>query len=349
MIKKFLLLKSLGVNFPVLQDWGYSFPRLVTVVVPQGEVQKATNIFKSYSFTMLDEFSKKEDIRKALVYTHSAFVVFPYKKSTRSDMVIDQLYALIQAGFVDGIPIQAIPILITDDFFVEDQAKKQFVVYADNGVYEHEISIDSIVPSAEQLPLVKDNIDMVTKESNSEEERVLLAACCFMYPVLKQRGEEKKLIKLFQEVRYLCAMEEEVRDLQGMDTLFLDVLNTWQEEILFHDVYELPFIDDAVMANKDEVIFYDEEYIFLSDKLFKMIVKPILHIVPLSRLKLSLKEEGILTTHKDTGTFTVKMPYVDDRCNKKRITMLRFLRRKLNRAGKLDIITTCRLRKNTEV
>ena len=349
MIKKFLLLKSLGVNFPVLQDWGYSFPRLVTVVVPQGEVQKATNIFKSYFFTMLDEFSKKEDIRKALVSTHSAFVIFPYKKSPRSDMVIDQLYALIQAGFVDGEPIQAIPTLITDDYLVEDQEKKQFIVYVDTEVPTHNIPIKCVVPGADQLPLVKDKIDMVTRRGNSEEEKVLLAACCFMYPILKQQGKEEEIEELFREAQRLCWMEEEVRDLQGMDDLFLDVFNAWQDKEQFHDVYELPFIDNVVMAGKDDVIFYDEEYIFLSDMLFKTIVKPVLHIVPLSRLKQSLKEEGILTTHKDTGTFTVKMPYVDDRGNKKRITMLRFLRRKLNRAGKLDIITTCRLRKNTEV
>lgn len=349
MEKKFLLIKSMGVNYPVLKDWGYIFPRLMTVVVPQGKMLKATDVFKSYSFTILDEFSKKEDVRKALLSTHSAFVIFPYKKSTRSDMVIDQLYALVQAGFVDGIPIQAMPILITEDFLVEDQEGKQFIVYADNGECEHTIPFESIVPSADQLPVVKDKIDIVIRNSNSEEEKVLLAACCFMYPIFKQQGEGEKIEELFHEVQRLCEMEEEVRDLQGVDILFLDTINSWQEENLFDDVYELPFIDDAVMENKDEIICYDEDYVFLSDKLFKEIVTPILHIVPLSQLKQSLKEEGILSTHSNTRTFTVKMSYVDNGCNKKRVTMLRFFRQKLKREGKLDIVTMCKLRKKMEV
>ena len=104
----------------------------------------------------------------------------------------------------------------------------------------------------------------------------------------------------------------------------------------------LPYLSEEDIQLMSQRVFYDKDYFFLKDRLFKEIICPLTGSTAVTSIMRRLSEEGTLAC-TSPPPFTVKMTYHTADESGKRVCMLRFRREKLQRCGDLDIIKKMKL------
>lgn len=339
-----MIVKALGVNFPVLRELGFYMQKIITLVVPRGETKNVISILSSYGCIKLDEFAKQKQIREAFCETHSAFIIFPYKYSQRCNKILDLVFSILKAGEVDGKILDALPIFITEDNVIQDNEDQMFLIYCEKEEFSQiKIPMENVVPEAKNLPLIEDKIKNYIIKAESKEEKILIAAICFLYPMIEEYQDYK--FEKFIEMAYeMVQVDEDVRDTQDLKEYFIESFLNWQQLNQFSGVYELHSYKKDISDKK--VILYDQDYLYISEEMFKRICKPILEIIPISVMKTYLKEEGILLTNNNSlKGYTVKISIRSkENGDITRVRRMKFDRAKLHRDGDMDIIDICKAR-----
>lgn len=339
------LLKALGLNFPVISDMGYYFSRVIMLVVAEGQTRYVMRLLSSYGCAKMDEFSKTRDIRQKFLDVHSAFVIFPYTCSSQSEKMLNVVSSLLKAGEIDTEPIQALPIFITEDEYIYDKENRLFLVYCDDDFTGMNIPLRTVVPQEKDLSLIGEKIRTNTTREQSIEERTLCAAACFLYPILLEMREENLFEELLELPERLCELDEDVRETDNVGEYFRKSLENWGKKKKFDEVFRLN--EEKVDLKKGTMILYDDEYLYMTEALFREIVEPILKIIPIRIMKASLKEQEILLTnnHSSRG-YTVKISLkIAGEEKLIRIRMMKFNRESLHKEGELEFIDTCLRRK----
>lgn len=143
----------------------------------------------------------------------------------------------------------------------------------------------------------------------------------------------------------MCVQDEEVRDTYDIGEAFMKELTEWQRQTNFHDVYEMKLMD-KLTSIEDDTMFYDEDFLYMPEKLFKQIAVSLLEYLPVNQLKRGLSECGVIVKEgSDSATYTVKIRIKAGDGGYERLRMLRMRREKLRPFGMLDFVDICNIKK----
>jgi len=315
-----LILKSLAANLPILQTRGYIFPRTLKVVVEPGMQYRTMDVLRNFSKQDSDNWTSEFHF---------------YSMNALPKDVFSKVEMEVQEG---------ISTVVTDNPIADDEEHNYFFVFLEERKYQLDYSIEEIVPNMKDLESIFNKLASQDETEMSEEERILHAAVYFLEPYFFRKGELYRINELLDSVAHMCADDDVVREENDMSKVFLDNLYDWQERTNFSNLCDL---DEGVASNADinETIFYNEDFVYMAEKLFKKIVESIREYAPINTLKRSLRDNDVISVDKgcsvDTYTVQISVPCIEG--SKNRVRMLRFKKDSLTKAGDLDFILKCSL------
>lgn len=327
-----LILKSLAANLPILKAWGFSFPRVITVVAESGMMERIMRILVNFEDR---DYQSKED-------RNSDFVFYQFVNCSKNLEMIKKIRAKVS---FDRLGAQGLPLLVTDNVLVDDDGFDQFFIFLEGHIELNTYKIGDIVPFPTELDLIKKKILSQEDAGLSEEERNLRAAVYFLESYCYRNDMLPFMDDLLKAAHQMCVVDEESRDMYDIDQSFIKVLYDWQSEENFGDIYELSETND-ILRDWQNIMLYDENYLYMSEKLFKVIVEPLLQYVPINALKSTLADKGIVDTgSREKGkhrvnSYTVRMSaFLSDTDYRPR--MMRLNRAKIERPGMLGFVDAC--------
>lgn len=334
------IIKSLATNYPILLDTGYGFEKLLVLVVRPGEMGIIMKALSDNNPLMIQESMVKGQAITSLLAENSKPVFYPYTPSAKRRELLEVLKLLMKTGIVENQNVSAMPILISEGIPPDIDLSDCFSIYFNGGLRGIVIQSREVVPADDQVPVVLDKIKDFAENAQTQEEKSLKAAACFLYPILKDGNAEKDLSEYLDLVAELTISDDENQDTNNLGENFLRELYRWQEASEFSNVYELPNLGMEATKDLEHVMFYDEQFIYIKDALFKEILGTLLKIFSVDALKNSLVQEKILCPSQ-AKSYTVKVGYYNVAGEFCRIRMLRFDRNRLRMAGELDFIELC--------
>ena len=308
---------------------------IITIVAGKGQLAQASSILATPNLKCCSMHTSLCNIEKELKKAASSAVLISYTNSAKANELIEQLY-FGNSAISGQEETYGTPVLITENRVPNDRKGYQFFVYLEQNMTGCQVSIEDVVPDEELLPVVYDYMaKMVKKSDGSPMKQVLRAAACFLYPMLG----ESAMQPYFQLIDDLYSMDDELHDSGCLSEFFTEKLNEFIKTEKFIDVYPVEYVDKD-LHDIDRAIFYTNNYLFISEKMFKVIVDPLIHQIPIDSLKKSLKDDQILVPNQDSATYTVKIT-INTVVGKKRIRMLRFNRKSLHEEGEPELIDRC--------
>lgn len=323
MFEDIILLKALAMNYPIIQSMDLIFPKTITVITPSGTAGKVKNILKNFP-----------ECRATMANSDFQFVFCTNAKK------INIKAAQIREELLNGIQVtRGLPIIITETLAVDELSDDQFIIFIDEDLVEYQFENSLLYPDEKRLPSIMKQVSNYKKIITSEEKICLQIAKDFVPETAMAFLDEKKLSDM---IKILCERDEEARSENHFLEIFTKILYSWQGMKGFCNVCSLK---EARVFQRDTYIFYDDEFLYLSSKLFREIVSPITKSVALTTLKAGLVKDGVLIPEKKSSNFTVKVTCKDEKNIPVRIRMLRLKQEKLNRMGMLSFIHLCILEK----
>lgn len=334
------LVKVLALYYPILVDCSLPFTRLLTIVVPKGGIQLAKVALHNFLCRNLSPESSKAAIKAVLSSTHSGPILVSSCNSKRESKTMDYLAALFQTGYVDQQPIQALPVILTDELTILDEDQQRFFLFLQEPFHgDGAIPLEELLVSGEDVSCIIQHFSSLDADMDTEQ-RALTAASWFLAAAYPTQAEEIAAL-----IEYICEAEELYRETSGVGRGFTQVLNDWLRGSEFTAVYEA----DGIIENLDEVkehgMLYSAEYIYMPEKLFCSIVQPMIQGgIPILALKNALREEKLLLSGQSKNSFTTKISVLNAEGQRVRIRMMRLDRNKLREPGERDLIASCRAR-----
>lgn len=341
-----ILLLSLAVNYPIMKSWGLAMPELLILAVDAGEGMAAMDLLAKSNTPRIDVLTGNKVLAAVLSQTNSDFVLCPYSRSRRGKEFVERLSSIVKAGTVNGISITALPLVIAETVPVELMEQDAFIFFLDGSLEGISLDRQRVVPPDCQLEVVKDKMRTVTKGTGSRDEKIFLSAGCFLYPNLVNAGQEKIFDELLICAKWLVKRNEN-KDAADLSEAFLRELYFWQERTAFCEIYELPNVDMNLSNKIENCMLYDEEFLFMKERLFKSISASLLQIFPLNSLKTALVNDGILCP-ENAATYTAKMPFYNVAGQYQRERMLRFRRSRLSVLGEMEFVEVCQYLKENQ-
>lgn len=323
-----MLLKALAINYPILKDWGYFFERLLVLQVTDGNRNVVRKSLINYSMVSITPDLRKNEIFKILENTNSEFVFFSFTRGTRGRITLDILNEAVLSG-----KNRAIPVVLTSVALPEEIAAGVIFISLTELSEVDYIPLEKVVPKEDELEEVKAIIEHYESSDKEPVQSLLYAAAAFSYPYFKR----KKDISGFESFRFLAQkvldMSDNRKSVDGIETWFL---HDFFRKI---DYLKIPMYDRELRFEgiAEDSLFYDNEYLYMSNKLFIKLCAELLSIYDLETIKSSLVAKGVLIPEYK-GTFVYKMPFRNMLGEYKRQGMLRFQREKMKRFGELDIV-----------
>lgn len=324
------LLKSMSLNYPILREWNYIFPKVIRLIVPSGyRLMVVNTLYTPTSKTVQGNLNDKA-VQKMLERMNSGALFVLGSESDRTKCILNTFEEYASSG------ANALFVYVTDNEMLPRE-DKFFDIYLEDSVISC-LPIDLLVPKASELELVKDIIAMRAPLKDARGyERTLLASACFLYPGFSE--EQKNLLdSLFDMIHKLCDWNESNTDSASILNLFSRALYQYWEKEEIVGVVELPNVESRYIDAKDTCVFYDDQYVYFTQGLFKKVIEPLAQISP-NTIKKVLSDEGILI--HDSKTFTTKMPLNRAYGNSDRIRAMKFCKDLLVLPGGLMFIDLC--------
>lgn len=322
-----LLLKSLAINYPILKDWGLPLEKLLVIQVSDNNrsvVKESLHIFQTILITT---DLKKKEIFKTLEESNSEFVFFDFNRNTRGRIILDYIYEAVFLGVS-----RAIPVVLTSVAMPEEIAEKTMMISLTELSQVVYIPFEEIVPKEDELGSVREMIGFCRNNSEKSAQSLLYAAA-FTYPCFKRKKDDSSFKSLLALANDVYEISENRYCTDGIEEWFL------KELFKMTDSMRIPMYDISLEYKEfeDTSIYYDKEYVFISNKLFQNISEELLKVYDSETIKRCLCEKRMLVS-ENGETFTYKMPFRDLSGGYKRVRMLRFQREKMNKFGELDIV-----------
>lgn len=335
-----LILKSLGANYPVLKSAGYEITKVPVLVVESGQARNVIKILANYRTVYLPDKASVSCVDDKLKNTNSEYVFVLYHKTRKMREILAHLVSTVKTGCVDDGVVHAVPIVISEESFQAENMEDFFVIHMEEKNNNVELRVDEVVPDDDQLSVVQDKIGMLGLNVRVPEEQILLAATCFLYPALKKNGKFDLYEILFKKSAELVRRDEDNRDTGNIAKIFIDELYAWQENTHFSELYKLPEINMQTEEKLDQVMLYDEKFVYMREKIFKLVCNQLLRFFSLDVIKKSLVDAGILYP-ESSRTFTRKVNYYNLIGEYKRVRMFCIQRTEINRLGEMDFVDLC--------
>lgn len=332
------IIKSLAVNYPILLADGCGFEKLLLLIIGQGEMGAIIKVLGGDNPQLIYSDMPSRKILLILVQNNSVAIFYPYSPDRKSQEIVRQLSIMMRTGTFEQQKISTLPIIISEGIPQNMDMSACFSIYFSGDLRNIVGQELDVVPPDSQVPVVLDKIKEYTEGTQIQEERALKAAASFLYPILKET--EEGILEYLKVVEDLVFSDDENQDANNIGESFLQELYKWQEKNEFHRAYELPYLGTEATKNFEQVILYDEQFIFMKDSLFKEISENLLRVFSIDILKNSLRQEKILCPGQ-TKTYTAKVNYYNVAGEFNRVRMLRFDRNRLKIIGEIDFIESC--------
>lgn len=337
------LVKSLGVNYPIINMLECTPTRLITLVVSEHQLKAACGILKNFGAPLIGEFMTPSQISQVLCEICEG-VLFPFSPTRKGKELVRFIAAAVQMGSIGNMKLRALPVLISDTQIQGCDTESLFIIYLPGALSSIHIPLVNVVPPDEQIEVVDDKIRDLDLAGKCAEEKALMTAACFLYPSLRNAGKADEFKQMLKLASNLVEQEDNNRDPYEAAELFIEELYLWQERTQFQDVYPLPNLEMSIESRIDDILLYTDRYIYIKNKLFERICQALLSIFSADVLKEVLTEAGIVYPD-NTKTYSVKVGYRNIVGEYKRERMIRFRREKLNRAGDMDFVELCQNQK----
>ncbi len=335
-----IILKSMGINYPVLKAYGLELAKPLLVVVDAGQLKAAVNLFSDGGAPRISEYIREKECKKNFSETNSMFVIHPYSPTKKGKDFLTFLSTVARLGVMGEVQINAMPLIISGGIPLDVNLDNFFTVFIDGSLSGVYINGMTVVPPDRELAVVENQIKLHLSDDFSQEEKALLAATCFLYPNIFSGAVQSEFENLLDYARVLVKRDGENKDTNNLGELFIRELYRWQERTGFCLMYELPDLEMSITENLHQVMIYNNDFIFVKEELFKEIVAPFLRTFSIGVLKREFVKEGILCP-ENAQTYTAKMSYYNVAGEYRRERMLRFKRSRLNCAGELDFVDVC--------
>lgn len=339
-LQTLMIVKSLGVNYPIISEIGYAPAKVITLAVSEYQTRAVCSILENYEAAKITDFMTLSSIMDMLCNTNSECVLIPYSSTRRGKEILQFVKTAVQMGCIGDKKLRALPVLISETRIRGCDTENLFVIYLQGDLSCDYFSLNSVVPPDEQAEVVFDKIRDINPTGRSAEEKALLAASCFLYPYMKKHDTPGELEELFGLVADLVEQDDNNGNPYEACGLFLEELYIWQEKTQFCDVHKLPDLKMSIAKRIDEVILFNDQYVYMGQQFFEQISQALLGIFSSDIIKSALADEGILCPDS-SKTYTAKVGYRNIVGGYKRVRMLRFRREKLNKAGELDFVELC--------
>lgn len=334
------IFKSLGANFPIIQAIGCEPERLFCIICGHNQMKRVMDILTLYEAPKISEFMTFKEIAWALSDTSSELIIYPFSATRKGTEVLNFLKTSVKLWKAGNKKLRALPLVISETPLKVKDIEDMFVVHLSDSLSDFQISAGDVVPPDDQIEVVMEKISELDFADEEQDEKALMAAVCFLYPSLKKAGVAGKFKQLLELSAELVVWDDDNRDRENVDELFISELYTWQEKARFYEAYELPNLDMHTEGNLGSVILFDDEYLYMKEQLFTQIAASLLDVFAEAVLKDALVTRKILCPSCQK-TYTTKVNYYNIAGGYSRTTMLRFRRDRLTRVGEVDFIEAC--------
>lgn len=324
------VLKSMAINYPILQDEGYIFPKVIKLIVPAGSTLQTVNWLYTPSSNRIDMYTRNTDVIRTIEDTSSGIVFITGESCPKLEKLLGNVSSYAKSG------AKTLFVYVTDNE-LDTMGGDFFEILLDEKVAGCP-AVEQLVPKVDELPLVKDIISKAPLEDAIGCERTLLAGTCFLYPRLPEQGRTEILDGYFGIVRYMCDLNEADSYDENIGDLFINALYRYWDNGFICNAVKLPNIEERFEDIKDTCIFYDEKYIYMSTIFFQKVIEP-LQPISLKLIKKALSNKDILVHDKDT--YTKKMYFCRPTGKEERYRMLQFRKDLMVLPGQIRFLDLC--------
>ena len=341
------ILVSIGINYPVLREDYVVLQKPLLIITGTGNMETVISFLSGKNTPKLNEYLNIKKVMAILNDVNSDFVIYPYVQSQKGNDFLEIIASIVTTGGTSSNSFNAVPVVVAENIPYGYNIDHFFIICIDE--WSDRISFDRlcVVPPEEELSVIYDKFNSYSINA-THDENAFLAAACFLYPYFK----DKHLYEEFQDVldcaKKLVELDEDSHSLNDIGDFFVNTLYKWQKNTSFHNIYMLPELEMSVIRKLNQVILFDEKYIYMKECFFKKISAVLLNTFHLTMLKKALVDDCILCPD-NTNTYTVKMAYCNIIGEYKRERMLRFSRKKLDKIGEPSFVEMCMNRKGKKL
>lgn len=321
-VQRIRIIKSMMINNPILRYLGIIFERILLIRVEQGNINNLIRLLtEGKNAKIMDDERIGKDLR-GLFENPTGFLIYRFTGTRKSTELVERLFSFEIAGDIHNY-YWPLVIIVTDNPYVLQDQDKFYEIFLPGDFKEISLADTNVIPPDGTIPLIIKRIQEMSSETT--EQHAFMAAAEFLFPLVS----EAEYSEIKKEAELLGVEDRDSSNPEEVMEVFLDRLKEWCEVT---DVIarELPIIDKKEIVNK-EVLFYDDDYVFISQELFNRIALPLTGQINIGKLKRCLVESQLLVPESgNVKTYTVKMSYEDVDGGKKRSRMLRFSRKLLD-------------------
>lgn len=326
-----MLLKALAINLPIVRDWGYVFPRLLTIVVNQGKMAMLMDTLRVFPREYVAE-SVNSEFR---------FHFFPKGKNHQKEQSEIALHCKTDNTGTNGLDV-----LITDNEIVEDLDFEKFFIFFDSDIPALSLDLQDFVPNANELKFIKSRAEKRNQDDTySVEHQVLDLAALFIEPYLRKGHTEITIEQILETVNQLCIFDENVRETNDIVNVFCMSLENWRKNQQALRTVDLDNRYELTQINNDSIsdtLFFKGKYLYVKESKFKLILEKLNLGIPINLLKSKLRDAGVLVTDNNrTQNYVVKLRYVDSDGIEQSPRMMRLDLDKLSIPGELNFKDKC--------
>ncbi|GEM_PF-7006572 len=276
-------------------------------------------------------------LRKA----NSEFVFIYYANIPHAKKVLQTAITVVQTGRVGEECCNAIPFIFFQLAIPEEWKEHCFLLYLTENI-PYSVSNDN---RADDMVEAYFHYDQIVKgyikkmEQKNSMKGVLQCSAYFLFPYMTQIHEdfERVLEEYLNTCEKLIRMDEDARDSSDTAEVFVSLLYNWIGSENYMWVYPTSKIcDQGPFGN----ILYDRDFLYIPDRVFDEITKPMKDMQSGVLIKQTLKDEGILVC--DYGTsYTSKVVTWNVYGIMVRVRMLKFQLNRLNQVGDISLLQLC--------
>lgn len=329
LLRRIRILKSLGMNYPVLRSSGLIMERIPLIRVEENNLSDLIRLLTDNGTMQIYEGILEKEIRDIFKNADS-FLIYRFTGSSRSSDFVVRLYSLVSSGNIQDF-YWPLVFVLTDNAYVLQDHDKFFEIFLHGDLKEIESEDIKVIPEDGTVPMILERLKGITSES--AEQRTIMAAAEFLLPLVS----EIEFTEIKKEAELLAMEGKEDSEAEEVMEAFLDRLQEWGK-VSTAIVRELPILVEEEIR-KRRVLFFDEEYMYCSQEVFAEIVSPLTGQISIGKLKRCLVEAQLLVPESgNTKSYAVKMNYEDEE-GRKRMRVLRFSKELITaRAMDLNII-----------
>lgn len=328
MNKKMKILKMMLAASPVCKYWGDRQLEPFVIITDESpdEVVHALCVFKPVLFTSGD---KIDAILEALQVNYSEGTFFYFDGSEKAKAYIKQITTALKTDKAAGSEITSTFIVIsaspleTEGFHVE---------YAP--CTRSELFIQEYIPNVNSIGWAEDVADELNK-NKSGNAALLYDAVALFYPTLKEREELEEYNMLVAAAKQIEEHNRQMMDAEGVVRIFAFALVKWIDSNIGTPFVRLPKVSDKALKEKTNLFFYDDNALYLSNKLFANITVSIRNLFSTTTLKRLLADAGVIDSN--TKGYTSKMFVQREDGKSFRPEMIKIYRDSINFTGELSV------------